>query len=88
MSSIYNKVRPKICSFLLIKSHLISVYKIESHASPIHEKFGKWHFKEGLIDHRSSRVLSRRRRNLMGRPISVSMVLTNDDSINHLTDYR
>lgn len=52
------------------------------------EIFGTWSESNGLVDERSTRILSKRRRNLMGRTVSVAMVLTNNDSINHLTDYR
>lgn len=66
-----------------------AVYKIHSKSENIIcEPFGKWSSENGLFDERSTRILSRRRRNLMGRTISVSMVLTNNDSINHLHDYR
>lgn len=66
-----------------------SVYKIQSRVEPIiFEPFGRWSPESGLVDHRSTRILSRRRRDLKGRPISISTVLTNNDSINHLDDYR
>lgn len=52
------------------------------------EAFGKWSDETGLLDQRSTRILSRRRRNLLGRTISVSMVISNNDSLNHLNDYR
>lgn len=55
---------------------------------PFDEHFGTWNYENGLIDQRSTRILSKRRRDLMGRVTSVAMVLTNNDSINHLTDQR
>lgn len=51
------------------------------------EHFGTWNNKSGLFDRRTTRILSKRRRDLRGRVVSVAMVLTNNDSINHLTDY-
>lgn len=52
------------------------------------EPFGEWSDEIGLLDQRSTRILSRRRRDLLGRTISVSMVISNNDSLNHLHDYR
>ncbi|XP_031624941.1 glutamate receptor ionotropic, delta-2-like [Contarinia nasturtii] len=64
-------------------------YKIHAKANEVYyESFGTWSFADGLFDNRTNRILSKRRRNLKGRIISVSMVLTHNDSINHLTDYR
>lgn len=51
------------------------------------EFFGTWNSKSGLIDRRTTRILSKRRRDLRGRIVSAAIVLTNNDSINHLTDY-
>lgn len=55
--------------------------------SLIHEPFGKWDLKNGLIDCRSTRIISRRRKNLLGKVLIASIVLTNNDSINHMDDY-
>lgn len=74
----------------MIKSWFsFAVYKIHSELGAItFEPFGRWNTETGLLDQRTTRILSRRRRDLIGRTISVSMVLTNNDSINHLNDYR
>lgn len=57
-------------------------------ASVYEEYFGTWNSKNGLVDRRTTRILSKRRRDLRGRSVSVAIVLMNNDSINHLTDYR
>lgn len=57
-------------------------------AKSVHEFFGQWNLRDGIQDNRPSRILSRRRRNLHGHLLGVSMVVTNNDTLNHLTDYR
>lgn len=54
----------------------------------IYEIFGKWQLENGLEDLRTTRVISKRRKNLMGHNFEVSMVLVSNDSLNHLTDYQ
>lgn len=69
--------------------HSVAVYKTHTNeVKVIYEHFGVWSFENGLVDERSTRILSKRRLDLMRRKISVSMVLTHSDSLNHLTDYR
>lgn len=53
-----------------------------------YEPFGYWSENEGIIDIRSSPINSRRRRNLLGAPITSSLVITQNDSKNHLEDYK
>ncbi|CAK1547131.1 unnamed protein product [Leptosia nina] len=63
------------------------VYKISADTKTIREFFGKWSFDFGLrkkdqwID-----VTALRRRNLRLHKVNVCFVLTDEDSINHLTD--
>lgn len=64
------------------------VYKVENGSETIREPFGIWNSKHGLIDHRQSAVLSKRRSDLRGAELVLSFVLINNDSINHLTDYK
>lgn len=56
----------------------------------IYENFGHWNFQNGLSDIRTTRVLSRRRRNLKGYRLIAPMVFTQNGSENHLDldDYR
>lgn len=52
------------------------------------EHFGEWSPSGGLHDARDTRVLARRRRNLMGMNFVASTVIIYNDSLNHLTDFR
>lgn len=87
--SLYHRSIGGLFFALTWSSYSFAVYKIHSTVEAItFEPFGRWSNETGLLDERSTRILSRRRRDLKGRTISVSMVLTNNDSINHLDDYR
>lgn len=52
------------------------------------EEFGSWSHGNGLQDSRETRILARRRRNLMGMQLIASMVILHNDSLNHLTDFK
>lgn len=54
------------------------------------ENFGHWSFKDGLVDIRSTRILSRRRRDLMGHRLIAPTVFVQKDAEKHLDldDYR
>ncbi|XP_055678017.1 ionotropic receptor 75a-like [Lutzomyia longipalpis] len=54
----------------------------------IYEDYGDWSYSEGIKDTRSTRILSRRRMNLHGKSLIASMVVTNKNSLAHLTDYQ
>lgn len=54
----------------------------------IHEYFGTWSLDRGIEDKRTTRIISRRRRNLQRHTLPASMVILNNDSLSHLTDYR
>lgn len=43
---------------------------------------------DSFIDQRVTSITSRRRQDLRGIKIEASMVITNNDTLNHLTDYR
>lgn len=49
---------------------------------------GSWSSNEGLMDARDTRVISRQRQNLMGMHFRSSMVISHNDSINHLEDFK
>lgn len=68
---------------------LFQVYKASLDSPLITEMYGKW-FKvnDSFIDLRKVKVTSRRRRNLMGAKLNASMVVTNNDTLKHLTDYQ
>lgn len=65
------------------------VYKTESaRMDLIVETYGKWMLSSGIEDMRQSKVLVQRRRNLMGKHFKSSLVILNNDTWNHLDDYR
>ncbi|GAB0096805.1 uncharacterized protein DMENIID0001_123730 [Sergentomyia squamirostris] len=53
----------------------------------IYEDYGKWNFTGGIEDVRQTRIFSRRRMNLHGKQLTASIVITNKNTLNHLTDY-
>lgn len=65
------------------------MYKINKNEKQlILEDFGYWNYSSGLEDKRELKILSRRRRNLQGNVLKGALVLTNEDSINHMEDMR
>ncbi|GAB0093574.1 uncharacterized protein DMENIID0001_087340 [Sergentomyia squamirostris] len=53
-----------------------------------HEDYGGWSPSGGISDIRPTRILSRRRANLHGTRLSAAVVLTKEDSKNHLNDQK
>lgn len=70
------------------KSFVIQQFYRISMAMPlIFENFGR--ISNGVfLDHRITPITSRRRSNLLGLCLNASMVITDNDTVNHLTDYR
>ncbi|XP_032690856.1 protein PTHB1-like [Odontomachus brunneus] len=66
---------------------LTSVYRPSSQRGVILENRGNWSLENGL-QMRTHDVASARRRNLGQTELKSSIVLTNPDTINHLTDYE
>ncbi|XP_031617482.1 glutamate receptor 3-like [Contarinia nasturtii] len=62
---------------------LKQVYKVAIGMPLIYEDFGLWTKKDGLIDLRTTRILSRRRRNLQGYQLKATTVFMNEGSENH-----
>lgn len=63
------------------------IYRIDLSMPLIMEPFGN--IRNGqFIDDRSTAIISRRRQNLFGLHLKASMVVTNNETMNHLTDYR
>lgn len=63
------------------------MYRVDITMPLIVEIFGE--IRNGqFIDYRSNPITSRRRQNLFGLHLKASMVVTNNDTLNHLTDYR
>lgn len=66
---------------------LSQFYKIEKSMDVIHEMFGYWSSKSGVVDQRSSKVISSRRSDLRGKILTSSFVALNNDSIQHMSDF-
>lgn len=62
------------------------MYKISKSTKLVYEPFGTWSENYGLVDLRTSPINSRRRKNLQGATIVSSLVITHNDSLNHLED--
>lgn len=55
----------------------------------ITEIYGKWEKAEDtFVDLRKIKVTSKRRWNLMGTELKASLVVTNNETLNHLDDYQ
>lgn len=55
----------------------------------IEEIYGKWsNENNSFTDLRSTKITSRRRQNLRRTILKASMVITNNDTLNHLDDYQ
>uniref|UniRef100_A0A336M5H9 CSON011044 protein n=1 Tax=Culicoides sonorensis TaxID=179676 RepID=A0A336M5H9_CULSO len=63
------------------------VYKIHRFAPMSIEFHGKW-WNSTYTGSENHPIISRRRQNLRGSTIRASMVITHNDSLNHLDDYR
>lgn len=63
------------------------IYRVDMSMPLIFETFGNIESGQ-FIDYRSTSITSRRRQNLCGLHLKASMVVTNNDTLNHLTDYR
>ncbi|XP_011501319.1 PREDICTED: uncharacterized protein LOC105364971 [Ceratosolen solmsi marchali] len=66
---------------------IISVYRSSPGRDVIEENRGFWRSKDGISIH-DTYVSSRRRRNLHQTSLKSSIVVTNPNTINHLTDYH
>lgn len=67
---------------------LKQLYRTEEGSDETHyENYGLWSEQSGIVDERSSKIISRRRANLRGKLITSSYVALNKNSRNHLTDF-
>lgn len=72
-----------------VSYNIEQVFKREQTADKlVVEQFGSWSPDSGMEDVRESRVLARRRRDLMGMHFIISTVIIHNDSLNHLTDRK
>lgn len=68
--------------------NLQQFYKIDEESDEIYfETYGTWNSTSGIVDERSTKIISRRRENLRGKTITSSFVVLKNDSRNHLTDF-
>lgn len=63
------------------------LYRVDMRMSLIVEQFGRISNGE-FVDYRDTPITSRRRHNLFGLKLKASMVITDNDTLDHLTDYR
>lgn len=67
---------------------LKQLYRTDESSDETHyENYGLWSEQSGIVDERSSKIISRRRANLGGKLITSSYVALNKNSRNHLTDF-
>ena len=68
--------------------NLKQFYKIDEKSNDLYyEVFGSWNNSSGIDDKRVTQIISRRRTNLHLKTITVSYVILNNDSRNHLMDF-
>lgn len=65
------------------------IYRVAKDFPLIEENYGKYLTKnDTFVDLRLHPVTSRRRRNLMGAQLNASLVVTHNDTLQHLHDYQ
>lgn len=67
---------------------LMKTYKITRNTPLIFEQFGFWGKKVGLHITEREPIIARRRKDLLGISLNTCIVITNNDTLNHLTDKR
>lgn len=66
-----------------------TAYQIHEGVSPVIEDFARWNpDKQIFIDLRSTPITARRRQDLAGTQLKGAMVILNEESLNHMSDYR
>lgn len=87
-------ILPKSEIYYMKKSNTLNnlqiqqIYRIDMSMPLIIEQFGEITDDSNFIDYRSSYITSRRRQNLFGMHFKASMVVTDNDTLDHLTDYQ
>ncbi|XP_049294901.1 ionotropic receptor 75a-like [Anopheles funestus] len=72
----------------------VQVYRVSRSTELLTENYALWKRSTigvdvgQMIDLRTQKVTSVRRKDLRGHPLRASMVITNPDTMNHLTDYK
>lgn len=68
--------------------HIKQIYKTDPHSPLILEWMGKTSNNKEFTDLRPSKITSRRRQNLRKIGLTAAMVVTSNDTLNHLDDYQ
>ncbi|XP_058789506.1 ionotropic receptor 75a-like [Phymastichus coffea] len=66
---------------------ILSIYRPSSVRNMIVENLGHWSSTDGMKWY-NMKIVSHRRKNLQKTPLKSSLVITNPDTLNHLTDYQ
>lgn len=67
---------------------VVKIYKRRNVLPVISEQLGNWSLEQGFRLVRNPEITSRQRKDLMGTELKTCMVITHNDSLNHLTDKR
>lgn len=67
--------------------HVEMIYRIGQSEPLIVEPFGVI-INDEFVDYRSTNIISRRRQNFQGYNLRASIVVTENDTLTHLDDYR
>lgn len=62
-------------------------YKVSNDSDVVLQHFGDWEASKGFLSYKNQMVMWRRR-NLMKGPLKAALIYTEDDSLNHVDDYR
>lgn len=75
--------------FYFDKNVIKQIYRVSADSSLIHETYGKYFSEnDSFVDLRDEIVTSKRRRNLMGTRLNATLVITNNQTLDHLNDYQ
>lgn len=67
---------------------LQKIYKRHVNGSMLVENIGNWTKRHGFVDNGYEKIIYKRRRDLKKTILNSCIVITNNDSLNHLTDKR
>lgn len=69
-------------------SSITKIYQRRRFLPVVTEDVGFWKLNTGFISTATTLILATRRKNLMGTTLNTSLVITHNDSLNHLLDKR
>lgn len=91
ITHLFSKINILVDSEVIIVTKdysLTKIYKLTTNSKPIVESFGYWEKDLGLNITEKERITAKRRKNLSGTVLNTCIVITNNDTFNHLTDKR